>query len=150
MYFYKTYSIQDLSGEQFFAIVELPTGEFATVEISKDLKEALDDLQREYWKYEKREQRHTVHIENIPEALLPREALHESPESAYLRKLQTARVIDAFLQIPEKQRRRMIMRYCLDYSVKKIARIECCSDRAIKYSIALAKKNLKNILHTGA
>ena len=52
----------------------------------------------------------------------------------------------ALAEIPDKQRRRFILRHEHRMSLKEIARLEGCSERAVKYSIALAKKNLKDIL----
>lgn len=60
--------------------------------------------------------------------------------------IESKEILDALEQIPEVQRRRFLLRYLLDYHVRDIASIEGCSTRAVKYSIALAKKNLRQIL----
>lgn len=132
--------------ERFFIIMKTSQQRAIEVEVPRLLKDELDDLQREYWKQEKREQRHTVHIEAIPDCYLPHSAFTNSPESALVKKLIAGELEDALLQIPTKQQRRFILRHVFDIPIRKIASIEKCSERAVKYSIELAKKNLKDIL----
>jgi len=46
-------------------------------------------------------------------------------------------------ELPDIQRKRLLLYYDYGFSLKKIARMENCSMRSIQYSIANAKKNLE-------
>ncbi len=50
------------------------------------------------------------------------------------------------MELPEVQRRRFLLHYLEQVPVKVLARMEGCSDRAVKYSLALARKNLRKAL----
>lgn len=131
---------------KYFADFLFPNYGMVSVEISETIKNELIDLQREFWRLEKREQRHAVHLEAIPEVFLQNSRTAITPEDALMKKLDSRVFISSFLQLPLKQQRRMLLRYVYDLPIKTIAELENCSDRAIKYSLKLAKKNLKDIL----
>lgn len=134
------------ANKRIILVVRQPESEEIDVEVSANIKEAIDDLQREYWRLEKREQRHTVHIEAIPECFIPHDRFAESPEALMLKKHDAQQVTQALSQIPIKQQRRLMLRYVFELPIKKIAKIENCSERSVKYSLSLAKKNLKDLL----
>lgn len=146
MRFYRKKSRTENGLTKHFACFSVAGSSTIEVEITPELSVVLDELQQEHWRLEKREQRHCVHLDAIPEYLLPIDYLQEIPENEIVRNESKEQLAHALLQIPEKQRRRMILRYVYDLPIKKIAKIEDCSERAVKYSIRLAKENLKDIL----
>lgn len=52
----------------------------------------------------------------------------------------------ALWSLPEVQRRRFLLHHLEGVPVKLLARMEGCSDRASKYSLAIARKNLRKAL----
>lgn len=118
----------------------------AEVEVSKAVYEALDDMQREHWRLERRESRHSSHMEVVPERYLPRSAFGKSSEQILIEQFEAEEMKEALRSIPALQQRRFLMRYLIGLPIKQIASIEGCSDRAVKYSIAVARKNLRKLL----
>ena len=72
--------------------------------------------------------------------------LVKSPEQLLIERLEAEELQRAIRSIPAVQQRRFLLRYAIDLPIKRIAQIEGCSERAVKYSLALARKNLKEIL----
>ena len=114
--------------------------------VSETIFSEIQELQREIWRLDRRESRHCVHLENVPDCFLPHEKLVDTPECVVIRKMESELLESALLRLSEKQRRRFVLRYVYDWSIKRIARYERCSDRSIKYSLSLAKRNLKSAL----
>ena len=114
--------------------------------VSKALYEEIVALQRELWRLERRDSRHCVHIERIPDCYLPHARETQTPEEIVIQGCERDLLNRALAEIPEKQRRRLLLRHEHGLSLKEVAQLEGCSERAVKYSIALAKKNLKDIL----
>lgn len=69
----------------------------------------------------------------------------ESLEEQVLKKLEEERLHRAISQLPEIQRRRIILYYFEDLTYEQIAELESCTKRAVKFSIDLALKKLKKI-----
>lgn len=127
-------------------LIEAPGTESVLIEVSKELSEHLESLQREHWKLERRESRHSVHMEAIPECFLPHSCRTKSPEQLLIEQIDGAEIVKALCQIPITQRQRFLMRHLVGLSVKQIAALDGCSARAIEYSILAARKNLQEIL----
>lgn len=144
--FYETKKIQNTDGVQHYATLKNSRSEIIDVPIESEIYELLNDLQREHWKLERRESRHSVHIECIPDCFLPHETKSSSPEQQLINRYESMIIATSLQQLPEKQCKRFFMRYVLNYSVKQIAFIEGCSKRSIEYSLSLAKKNLRSAL----
>ena len=51
----------------------------------------------------------------------------------------------AIAQLPEKQRRRLVLYYFGEFTYEQIAEMEGCTKRAVKFSVDIALKNLKEI-----
>jgi RNA polymerase sigma-70 factor (ECF subfamily) len=134
------------SGASYFASVFRANGTVEEVEISEELYEALDDMQREHWRLERRESRHTCHIEAMGEYNLPRDKCSKDPEQILIERIEASSILQAFKLIPAIQQRRFLLRHLAGLSIKEIASLEDCSDRAVKYSLKLARRNLKEIL----
>lgn len=144
--FYHNRVIEDGSVSRYFASAYYPTQGVVEVEVSEELHDALIDLQREFWRLDRRESRHTLHLEVMTENALPARKLSPDPASILVARVETDTICAALGRISPLQRRRFLMRYLLDLPIKQIACLEKCSDRAIKYSLALARKNLREIL----
>ena len=108
--------------------------------------ELLDDLQREHWRLERRESRHVWHLEDMSESDVSSEMRAETPEQILMRKIECAELREALKSLPLVARRRFLLHHLEGLSVKALARLEGCSDRAIKYSLALARKKLQERL----
>ncbi|WP_245865063.1 RNA polymerase sigma factor [Eggerthella timonensis] len=116
------------------------------IEVSETIYEEIGSLQREFWRIERREARHTYHIEQMSDCDLPYSRLIKSPEQLLMERLETDEIRQALQKIPPLQLRRFLLRHLIDLPIKQIAQIEGCSERAIKYSLALARENLKELL----
>ncbi len=136
------------NGDQltYSVLIKRPDGTTVEEPVSRELHEELQSLQRELWKIDKREQRHCVHLDAIPEGYLPRHRDEDDPEESLLAQQRAIDASLAFEQLPLKQQRRIMLRHIYDLPISRIADIEHCSERAVKYSLKLAKKNLIDIL----
>lgn len=123
-----------------------PGGVSVEIEVCEALFEEVDELQREFWRMEKRESRHTSHIEMMAERDLPHGRLVKDPEQLLMERLETARIKEALLRIPAIQARRLLLHCVFETPVRQIAEAEGCSMRAVKYSLARARRNLAKIL----
>ena len=103
-------------------------------------------MQREYWRLERREARHSWHLEGMSEGDLLNGECAETPEEALMRQVELAELRRALGKLPHVARRRFLLHHLEGLSVRTLARIEGCSDRAIKYSLALARKKLWELL----
>ena len=116
------------------------------IEVSEDVFEALDDMQREFWRIDRRESRHTCHIEMMGEYNLPQNCFPKNPEQLLIEQIEATEIQQALRLIPVIQQRRFLLRHLIGLPIKQIAQIEGCSDRAVKYSLSLARNNLRQIL----
>ena len=134
------------SGTCYFVTISTPTYVEVEIEVPREVYELLDEMQREYWRLEKRESRHSWHIEDMNESDLPHEKYVQTPEQVMMHRVESAEIRSALMELPEVQRRRFLLHHLEQVPVKALARMEGCSDRAVKYSLALARKNLRKAL----
>lgn len=73
----------------------------------------------------------------------------ESLEEQVLKRLEEERLHRAISQLPEIQRRRIILYYFEDLTYEQIAGLEGCTITPVKNSIDKALNNLKKILEKG-
>lgn len=141
--------ISEYNGSRkYFISLILPNGNSEEIEVTEEVYEAIIDSQREKWRIDKRESRHCVHLDCIPECYLPHSDIKDDPEYALIAKQTASEIEAALMQIPIKQKRRFLLRYVHDMPIKRIASLEGCSERSVKYSLALARKNLKDIIES--
>lgn len=135
-------------GDKKSYIVRVKTDRYDEVDIPVDREvfDAINELQRELWRLERRESRHCVHIDAIPDCYIPHEQLSVDPEDQILAAFESKNLKSALTQIPDKQRRRFLLYHEYGMSSSAIAEIEGCSERSIQYSLNLAKRNLRDIL----
>lgn len=139
--------IAEVEGDEHYLVtVTISAYDSREVEVSREVFELLEELQREHWRMERRESRHSWHIEDMREGDLPHKKHVTTPEQEMMKRLESETLRAALIGLPEIQRRRFLLHHLKQISVKSIARIEGCSDRAVKYSLALARKNLRKLL----
>lgn len=144
--FYQKRIEENPSSRRYLIAITQAGGGGAEVEVSQCIFDTLDDLQREYWKCERREARHTCHIEMMRENELPHSRYSKDPEQLLIEQLEIAEVYRALHCLPVIQQKRFLMRHLIGLPIKQIAKIEGCSERAVKYSLTLARNNLQEIL----
>lgn len=125
--------------------VSLPKGRFVRVEVTGEVMDALDELQREWWRIERREARHALYLEIMPPSMALADRA-DGPEALMLRKQEADELRRALEMLSEKEARRLVLHAVEGISVKGIAQIEGCSERAVKYSLAHARRKLRKIL----
>lgn len=114
--------------------------------IEHKVYEEIVSLQREYWRQEKKESRHTWHYELMSEGDLLKIHRSKDPEQLLVESYEKTVIANAVFRIPEIQRRRFLMHYLNGFTLDQIAEAEGCSNRAISYSLTLAKRNLQKLL----
>ncbi|WP_367620707.1 RNA polymerase sigma factor [Eggerthella sinensis] len=69
-----------------------------------------------------------------------------NPEQALVERLETGEIYRALRGLSDVQQRRFLMRHLEERSIKQIAQSEGCLERAVKYSLNHARKNLREML----
>lgn len=136
----------ELSEQFFWVEIDCATQGKRRVVVSKEVFNAILELQREHWRLEKRESRHTWHFEMMSEHDLARAQKSKDPGQILVEAYERAAIVRAILRIPEIQRRRFLLHYLHNLTLEQIAESEGCSHRAISYSLTLAKRNLRELL----
>lgn len=116
------------------------------IEVTFEVFELIEELQRELWRQDKQDYRHCVSVGSMSEDSICYCHSNHTPEQVVVQQYCSYRLVEALRQIPEKQCRRFLMRYDASMPIKEIAAREGCSERSIKYSLSLAKSNLRDIL----
>lgn len=143
--FYESRNTDDPQA-QYRIVMRTPDGKRTEIDLSRQVFEGIEELQREFWRTERREARHSLRLTSMDEASLAASNPEKDPELIFMKKLESEALFQAFQQIPAAQRRRFLMRHLLGMPTAKIAEAEGCSDRAVRRSIGLARENLKEIL----
>ena len=106
----------------------------------------------DHWKqiWQKRKSKQEDSYENLCEIYaknaIPREFTSKSSENEFMKKYEKEKLWEAVNSLPEKQRRRIILRFYYGLKISQIAKIENCSERGIKYTLLDALKNLKAMI----
>lgn len=88
--------------------------------------------------------RHIEHFEQTEQSLNRRAYYKaESVEDAVLRRIEHEQLNRAISELPEIQRRRLMLYYFQGLTYEQIAEMEGCTKRAIKFSVDIAIENLK-------
>ena len=128
--------------------VAFPGGARVSVEVTDEVASALRDMQRETWRIERREARHTLSLDAM-DSFVAAAGLESDPASGLLDRCRTDELVAALAQLPAVQLRLLLMRTVAQLPVREIARRERCSERAVKYSLAKARRKMKEILPEG-
>lgn len=103
----------------------------------------------DYWKqiWQKRKSKQEYSYENLCEIYaknaIPREFTSKSSENEFMEKYEKEKLWKAVNSLPEKQRRRIILRFYYGLKISQIAKIENCSESSVKELIERALKNLR-------
>ena len=125
--------------------VAFPGGARVSVEVTDEVASALRDMQREIWRIERREARHTLSLDAMG-TFVASTGPESEPGFDLLSKCRTGELVAALVQLPAVQLRRLLMHAVAQLPVKEIARREGCSERAVKYSLAKARKRMRELL----
>lgn len=88
--------------------------------------------------------RHLEQSELTEEKLNQRAADPQEPvEDHVYRRIMYQELHKAIAQLPEIQRRRVLLYYFGGYTYEQIAQMENCTKRAVKFSVDTALKNLR-------
>ena len=120
------------------------------VEIDKPLFDAFDRFELEDISFMHKVDKHYERTEQT-EASLNKRAVkpQESVEEIVSQRIEVDRLHQAIAQLPEKQRRRLVLYYFGEFTYEQIAEMEGCKFQVIAKSIKAAEKNLKKFLIGG-
>jgi RNA polymerase sigma-70 factor (ECF subfamily) len=145
--FMNGYSLEVIKGknkDKYFVSFTDGDGEFQRVEINFDIYSALFELNKRDRNLTRSDERNIEHSELTDETLIRR--AFEKPkgiEEILLEKEMKKLFWQAIGELPEIQRKRLLLYYDYGFTLKEIAIMENCSIPAIKYSIDIAKKKLE-------
>ena len=140
---YNPYTIYENSGHYYISFKD-GEGILHKIEISKTLDDTFDSFELDDLVYLNVVDRHIEQSE-VWEATLNVRAVKkpESMEEVVFRRLQTEKLHEAINELPEKQKKRLILYYFQELTYMEIAEREQCSTRAVEYSIHGAIQGLK-------
>ncbi len=116
------------------------------MEISKELFDMLDRFELDDLSFLNEVDRHYEQSELTEAALYDRSVDEpEGVEDIVLRGLQYEALHNAIAELPETQRRRLMLYYFSGLTYEQIAKQEGCTKRAVKFSVDLAIEKLKDI-----
>jgi RNA polymerase sigma factor (sigma-70 family) len=119
-------------------------GVLRELQITKELFEVLNRFELDDLSILNEWDRHIEHFEQTEQSLNRRAfSKEESVEETVLRSIEYERLHRAISELPETQRRRLILYYFEGLTYEQIARMEGCTIMPVKRSIDSAIKKLK-------
>lgn len=119
-------------------------GIFHKQEISMELYTAFNSFELDDISWINETRRHLSELDFGEEPLSHRIADSSEPmEDRVYRKIMYQELHQAIAQLPEIQRRRLLLYYFGGYTYEQIAQMENCTKRAVKFSVDAALKNLR-------
>ncbi len=117
------------------------------VEIDKALFDAFDRFELDDISFLHKVDKHYEKSEQT-EASLNRRAMQPQPsvEETVAQQMEAEELHRAIAQLPEKQRRRLVLYYFGEFTYQQIAEMEGCTIMPVKRSIDMAIEKLKKIL----
>jgi RNA polymerase sigma-70 factor (ECF subfamily) len=117
------------------------------VEVTEELHLELVLLNRSVRNIESSEERHEEHRDLTDEEQALRGApVAPSAEDEAINSFLIEELKSAFMQLPAVQARRYLLAHVAGFTYAEIAQMEGCSRNAVKHSLVIARKNLKEIL----
>ena len=143
---YNPYTIYEKGGQYYISFKD-GQGILHKFEIGRTLYDAFDSFELDDLVYLNVVDRHIEQSE-VWETTLNVRAVDkpEGMEEIVFRKIQAEKLHKAINELPEKQKRRLILHYFQELTYVEIAEREKCSTRAVEYSIHGAIQNLKKFL----
>lgn len=129
-------------------IVAGPGGTPVPVEVDAAVAGALEGMRREAWRIERREARHTLSLDAMGTSVAST-GPKSDPGIALMRRCRTDELVAALSRLPKVQLRRLLMHAVVRFPVREIARREGCSELAVKYSLARARRRMRALLTDG-
>lgn len=121
-------------------------GIFHKQEISMELYAAFNSFELDDISWINEASRHLTEADAGDEPLGHRIAAPSEPvEDHVYRRIMYQELHKAIAQLPEIQRRRVLLYYFGGYTYEQIAQMEDCTKRAVKFSVDVALKNLREI-----
>ena len=119
-------------------------GIMQNIEIDKVLYDLFNRFELEDISYLNRVSRHIEHSE-LTESSLNDRAFYkeESLEETVSRSMEYEQLHKAISKLPETQKRRLLLYFFGELNYERIAELEGCTKRAVKFSIDLAIEKLK-------
>ena len=116
------------------------------MEIDKTLFNAFNEFELDDLSFFNEVDRHYEQSE-VTEASLNKRAMkpQEPIEETVFQRIEVDKLHQAIAKLPEKQRRRLVLYYFGEFAYEQIADMEGCTKRAVKFSVDIALKNLKEI-----
>lgn len=133
------------SVKRYHIMIGIPDGNEIEVEVVEEVFDALDDLQRESWRMQRSDERHIQHVEMMSEKEIADSSFEKSAEDIFIEESEIEELKSSMRQLPDRQLRRFLLHDMLGYSIKQVARLEGCSERAIDHSLSLARKKLRKM-----
>jgi len=122
-------------------------GGFHKQEINQDLYSAFDRFELDDISQINEASRHLSELDFGEEPLSHKIADPSEPvEDRVYRRIMYQKLHKAIDQLPDIQRRRVLLYYFEGYTYEQIAQMEGCSKRAVKFSVDIALKKLKDYL----
>ena len=147
--FMNDYSLEIIKGrkDRYFVSFTDGYGEFQRLEINEDIYSALADLNKNDRNLTRSDERNLEHSELTDETLIKRAFKKPKGIEELIMEKEVKKIFwQAIGELPEVQRKRLLLYYDYGFSLKEIAKMENCSIRAIQYSLEIAKKRLENNL----
>lgn len=143
---YNPYTIYEKDGH-YYVSFEDGQAVLHKLEICKNIFETFDSFELEDLVYLNVVDRHIEQSE-LWESSLNARAVHkpEGTEDMVFKKIQIQKLHKAIADLPEVQRRRIVLYYFEEMTYEQIARKEHCSFQAVAKSIVAAEKRIKKIL----
>lgn len=114
-------------------------------EITKEIFNEFNAFELQDLSYLNKVDRHLEHFDLSEESINNRAVkVEELVEDIVIQQMDVKRLTEGIEQLPQIQRRRLLMYYFYDLTYSQIAEKEACSHTAVIYSIKTALKNLKN------
>ena len=123
------------------------TGTHHCMEIVRELFEALDQFELDDISFMNEVDRHYEQSEQTEASLARRATEQQDTVEETVQQLMDAEALHrAIAQLPETQRRRLVLYYFGNFTYEQIAEMEGCTKRAVKFSVDIAIERLKEIL----
>ena len=121
-------------------------GTYHRMEIDSELFEALDQFELDDISFMNEVDRHYEQSEQT-DASLARRAIGvpDTVEETVQQLMDAEALHRAIAQLPEIQRRRLVLYYFGNFTYEQIAEMEGCTKRAVKFSVDIAIEKLKEI-----
>lgn len=143
---YNPYTLTEKEDKHFLSFWD-GQGVWQEFQITRELFEAMNRFELDDLSILNEWDRHYEHSELTEGSLYDRAAiLPESVEETVFRNLRYEALYKAMEQLPETQRRRLVLYYFAGLTYAQIADKEGCTFQAVGKSITAAEKRLKKIL----